>query len=254
MNKNVKNSLIILVAFLFYYLLLKEYLFSIRNLIAFVEPRYIRSLCFQLICLVPLILALFAICKPKDILASIGLSCNFALGMGIAFLCTLPMTVGNIFVGTFNKDITSYSVLSSIVYAGFFEELAFRGFLFGLLFRYTRWGFIPASLVGALFFGAGHLYQGSDLLSALATFGVTALGAIWFSWMYVEWQNNLWVSIGMHMLMNASWILFSVSPTAAGGLVSNIVRGVTIVAVIGVTILYKKKHNLPYLVNRTTLW
>ena len=35
-------------------------------------------------------------------------------------------------------------------------------------------------------FGSVHLYQGHDAISALAAFGITFLGAIYFSWMYVE--------------------------------------------------------------------
>jgi membrane protease YdiL (CAAX protease family) len=249
----LKNSLIILVAFLLYYILLKQYI-STKALIAFIEPGYIRSLCFQLTCLFPIIIALFFLFKPKDIIKSIGLNKKILLGIGVALLCTLPMIIGNAIIGTFNKDITLHTILSSMVYAGFFEEVVFRGFLFGLLFRYAKWGFIPAVLIGALMFGAGHLYQGSSLMSALAPFGVTALGAVWFSWMYVEWSYNLWVSIAMHMFMNASWILFKVSSTATGDLTSNAVRGLTIVAIIVATIMHKKKHCLPYLINKKTLW
>jgi membrane protease YdiL (CAAX protease family) len=164
------------------------------------------------------------------------------------------MIIGSAIIGTLNSNISLHKVLSSTLYSGFFEELAFRGFLFGLLFRYHRWGFIPAVLAGSLIFGAAHLYQGNDIMSALGSFGIAALGAVWFSWMYVEWSYNLWVPIGMHTLMNASWIFFSVSTTAAGDIASNIVRGLTIATAIAATILYKKKHKLPYLINKRTLW
>lgn len=254
MNKNLKNSLIILTAFFLYYSLLKGYFFSTKELIASIEPGYLRLLCFQLICFIPIGLALLLLYKPKDIFKSIGLGKSPLLGFGIALLCTLPMIVGSAAIGTINKDITLNKILGSMVYAGFFEEVVFRGFLFGLLFRYNRWGFIPAVLVGAFMFGAGHLYQGNDMVSALASFGVTALGAVWFSWIYVEWNYNLWVAIAMHILMNASWILFSISTTAAGDVASNIIRGVTIAAIIVATILYKRRKGLPYLINKHTLW
>ncbi len=253
-KKNLMTSIVILIAFLLYYLLFKQYLFSTKELVAFIEPDYIRSLCFHLVCLIPIIIGLFLVCKPKDIIKSIGLNRNFLLGISVALLCTLPMIIGSAVTGTFNSDISLHKILNSMVYAGFFEELVFRGFLFGLLFRYCRWGFIPASLVGALIFGAAHLYQGSDIMSALASFGITALGAVWFSWIYVEWSYNLWVPIGMHTFMNASWIFFSVNATAAGDFLSNIVRFTTIITIIAVTILYKNKHKLPYLVNKHTLW
>ena len=42
------------------------------------------------------------------------------------------------------------------------EETQYQGFLFGVLLKHTRWGFVPVVLVAALIFGAGHSYQGDD--------------------------------------------------------------------------------------------
>ena len=66
----------------------------------------------------------------------------------------------------------------------------FRAFMFGLLFRYAKTGFFWAVILPALYFGSVHLYQGHDVLSALAAFGVTFIGALYFSWMYVEYMDS----------------------------------------------------------------
>ena len=102
------------------------------------------------------------------------------------------MLTGYAVIGTFDREISIDAAVTWIFVAGFFEELIYRGFVFGQLFRYAAWGFLPAALLTALAFGSLHLYQGHDLLSALSAFGVTALGSFFFSWLYVEWNYNLW--------------------------------------------------------------
>lgn len=250
---NLIRTVIIISGFSVYFLLLMFFDFH-KVLIRPIKPDYVRSLCFHLICLVPVVVSLFLLFKPKNILDSLGLGRGFFTGVAIAFLCTLPMFMGSMLSGSLNPEITANDIFRKIIFAGFFEELVFRGFLFGLLFRYAKWGFIPAALIGALFFGIGHLYQGNDILSALGSFGVTALGAIWFSWMYAEWRYNLWLPVSIHVFMNASWILFSVSSTAVGDAYINIFRALTIVAIIIVTIIYKRWNHQPYFVNKKTLW
>lgn len=120
----------------------------------------------------------------------------------------------------------------------------FRAFMFGLLFRYAKIGFFWAVILPALLFGSLHLYQGHDVISSLAAFAVTFIGAVYFSWMYVEWNFNLWVPIGLHMLMNGAWVIFSMEGTevAAGGLISNIARVLSILLAIGLTVWYKRRN------------
>lgn len=89
-----------------------------------------------------------------------------------------------------------------------------------------------------------YIYQGHDFISSIAALGVTFLGALYFSWMYAAWNFNLWVSICLHLLMNAAWVIFVVTGTevAAGGLISNIVRIISIALAIAITIYYHKKN------------
>lgn len=189
---------------------------------------------------------LFLIHKRRDILTSIGFSGSFMRAALFAIVCTLPMFIGYSIVGH-SADISVNHMICRILIAGFFEELIFRGFAFGQLFRYAGWGFLPAALLTAVAFGSLHLYQGHDAASALAAFGVTAAGSIFFSWMYVEWNYNLWCPIWLHTLMNAPWLLFSVSDSGAvGGIVVNVLRACTVGLAIGLTILYKRRNGLPY--------
>lgn len=188
---------------------------------------------------------LFCLHKKSDILNSLGLSGNILKGLGFAALCCAPMLIGMPIIGSFNSNLTFDWFLRMVVIAAVFEEIVYRGFMFGQLFRYGKIGFIWAILLPAIFFGIGHLYQGDTLVESLMAFGVTALGALYFSWVYVECNYNLWVSIGLHMFMNFSWIVFPVegNETSVGVLIPNILRVAAIALTVILIITYKKKSS-----------
>lgn len=174
-----------------------------------------------------------------------GLDKSFIKGTGIAFIFTLPLYIGFFITGDLNTEITTTQIIYKAVLAALFEELVFRGFMFGQLFRYGKTGFFWAALFPAILFGILHIYQGHDLLSSLAAFTVTSLGAFYFSWIYAEWNFNLWVPVGVHFFMNLSWLIFSVQGTevAAGGLISNTLRIASIILAITLTVICKRKTN-----------
>lgn len=198
----------------------------------------------DLIVIIPLLLLTAIVIKPKDIFSFLGLNGNIIKGLGIAILCVAPLYIIFPLFGGINSDLTIPLLLQKSILPGFKEEFICRAFMFGLLFRYARTGFSWAVILPALYFGSGHLYQGHDALSTLAAFGVTFIGALYFSWMYVEWNFNLWVPIGLHMLMNGAWVIFSMEGTevAAGGLISNIARVISMLLAIGLTMWHKRKN------------
>ena len=175
---------------------------------------------------------------------TVGLNNGFLFGLIFSLGAVSPMLISSAFEGSINDNLDILNLLKNTLFAGFMEEFLFRGFLFGLLFYYLGWGFIPASLVGAFVFGIGHLYQGESLAETIGVFSVTAIGAVWFSWLYVEWNKNLWIPVFLHVFMNLSWILFDVSSNALGGMYSNLFRAITIALTIIITIKYSKKHGL----------
>ena len=198
--------------------------------------------------------ALLLLHRPDTILYRLGLTHGFGRGLLFGVLSTVPMFAGYAVIGSFNRETPPDHMFTFIVVAGFFEELIFRGFVFGELFRTARWGFLPAATLTALAFGSLHLYQGHDPVSALTAFGVTALGSIFFSWLYVEWNYNLWSVIWLHTLMNLPWIVFRVSTSGAvGDTGANALRLCTIILAVGLTVAYKRKRGLPYRIQINTL-
>lgn len=204
---------------------------------------------------IPIFMGIGIIHNSKKIYDYLGFNESIIQGFLFSFLFTLPMYLGGIIFFPLNREITVTELIKITVFAGLFEELYFRGFLFGQLYRYTRIGFIPAIFFGALLFGGGHLYQSHELSTSLGIFITTFMGAVFFAWLYVEWNYNLWLIIFIHFFMNLSWAIFVVSDNALGGYVSNIFRGLTIAVAIIATIIYKRRTGKSLEINkRTLLW
>lgn len=240
-SKKISNSILIIATFLLAYygrqivhnfteLELQSYAFKITA--------------FYLWWAIPPIVVLGLLYGFKKIPQTVGLNSGIIAALIFAVITVSPMFISSASIGKIGEELSIGPLLHKTVVAGFMEELFFRGFLFGILFRKLGWGFIPASILGALIFGLGHIYQGSTLLETTSIFFITAMGAVWFAWLYIEWDNNLWVPIFLHTFMNLSWILFTVSDTALGGITTNIFRVVTIASTVLITIYYHKKRGL----------
>jgi len=203
-------------------------------------------------------LSLFFFHEPKKILTAMGIQKGFFKGLGVAFFFTLPMLIGYAWVSGvgengFATEMNFRKFYWGIILAPLAEELFYRGFFFGQLYRFGGWGFVPAGLLSALIFGSMHLYQANDFGSAVGIFAMTGMGGMWFAWLYIEWGRNLWLSIFLHFFMNCYWGIFGMGSDAAGGFYANIFRTITIiVSVIATYYLHKKTGKKE--INKTTLW
>ena len=195
-----------------------------------------------------------AVVFRKQSFEAMGFTQSFVRGLGMALLFTLPMFIGYAIIFDFNHDLSWRQIMFGAVFAGFFEELYYRAFFFGLLFRYTKLGFIPSILLGAVIFGSFHLYQSNDFGEMAGIFLATFMGAGFFAWLYVEWKYNLWFIFLLHTLMNLSWMLFDAGDNALGGVWSNVFRVMTIALSIIVTLRLKRKSQTRLSVDRTNLW
>jgi membrane protease YdiL (CAAX protease family) len=203
--------------------------------------------------LIPVLIATGLLFGFRNTLKELGLANGFLKGLALSVIVVLPMFLGSAITGKFVAEISLLEILHKTFLAGFMEEMLFRGFLFGILFTKLKWGFIPASLPGAIIFGISHLYQGSGITETLGIFVVTFIGALWFAWLYIEWNDNLWVPIWMHILMNLSWTIFDVSSNALGGFEANIFRVITIALSVIITIAYCKRRKL-FRINKNNLF
>lgn len=182
---------------------------------------YPRMLALALLAYAPQLLVALGVAAlvvgPRHAVAALGLRGRPLRALLLAAALTAPMAIGlALQVPPALTAGVPIDLLRMALLPGFGEEVLYRGLLFGLLFRYAGWGFLPAALLAALVFGAAHLYQGGDPGEAAGIFALTALGSLWFAWLYVEWDHDLWVPIAFHVLMNAWWIVFPVADNAMG--------------------------------------
>lgn len=253
MKKNLLFAAITLIGFIVSYYL-DNILYSFDHGWANWLPGnpFLWDLSWFLLKLIPAILATVLIAREKTV-KELGLSGNFIKATGFALLFTAPIFIGFAIFSAVNTEFQLVEIWTRCIHPGIYEEILFRSFLFGLLFRRFRWGFIPAALFSSFFFGIWHLYQGSNWLSSFYAFGATALGSVWFGWLYAEWRFNAWINIAMHTLMNFSWLLFSVEGGAAGNMTANALRICTITLSIFLTIkIISKKEG--FVVTKNNLW
>ncbi|AEP29088.1 CPBP family intramembrane glutamic endopeptidase [Brumicola nitratireducens] len=157
-----------------------------------------------------------------------------------AVACCLPMTLGYAFLST-ELDLSLPGIITGSVYAGLFEEIIFRAALFGVLFHFCRWGFIPAALISSVIFGLGHIYQGHDVMSVVMALTITTIAGTWFAWLYCECGYRIWFPMFMHIFMNAAYGIFGMSGGAAGDLEGNLFKATAIIlSIIYVHILVRK--------------
>ena len=246
MNKKWIISVTVLLSFLVCY-------YGIRQL-----PRYAdyptHFLIHILLPVVLIVAAAWLINRGKDsIINALGLEHPFLPAFYKAMIMTAPMMLGYAISANFAIEITWMGFVVGCVWAAFSEEIVYRAFLFGQLFRFGGWGFIPAGLANAIIFGSAHLYQANDVQTALGVFATTALGGMWFAWLYIEWEDNLWIPMSLHFLMNLWWSIFSVGDNALGGLYANIFRVATIAISVVWTIRMRKKKGT-FRINKNNLF
>jgi membrane protease YdiL (CAAX protease family) len=253
MNQTLKTSIIVIIAFLAYYILRSHFGEVLDKIDLLIKIRIISCFITFLVVGIPIFIGTILIHRSYNVFSYLGLEANLINAILLSFMFTLPMFIGGLTFFSLNNEITLSQIIKSTIFAGLFEELYFRGFLFGQIFRYTKIGFIPAIILGALLFASGHLHQSTEFSILMGVFVTTFLGAIFYAWLFVEWHYNLWIPIFLHTFMNLSWEIFSVSENALGNVKSNIFRCLTIAAAIIVTIIYKRQKGIKLEVNKRTL-
>ncbi len=199
------------------------------------------------ITLIPLLITV-ALLRKKDenIFDALGLSQNLLQGLVFGMVCTLPMLIGFYFKFSLNTNVSLNTIIITTISSAFFEEIVYRAFLFGLLYRLTKLGFLPSALFGSLLFAFAHLYQSSDSGQLIGIFAITFIGSLLFGWLYCEWGFNLWTAIFLHTFMNLFWLIFDVDSNSLGGMYANVFRLLTVLLAVVGTVLYKRKKNLQF--------
>lgn len=249
----MRNIVLIVFGFALYYLGFKNF----EALMLFIDKAIHYSLASYFLTYIILGIPLFSVTclinKDFNFIRHLGLHSGILKGLGIGVIFALPMFIGSAIQYKLAKNISIPNMLTKTLFAGLFEELYFRGYLFGQLFKKSKLGFLMSILLCSIIFASGHLYQSQDPFVLLGIFMTTFMGSVLFAWLYVEWNYNLWIPIFLHTLMNLSWYLFEVSDNALGSFNSNLFRGMTIALSIILTLNYKKRMGEKAIINKSTL-
>ncbi|MEO1516312.1 MAG: CPBP family glutamic-type intramembrane protease [Bacteroidota bacterium] len=237
MKNNIIRSLIVIAAFL-----LIHFRFELLESLGIdLQGRWLRYTAYHLSGLLIVLLVTAGLFGEHKMLSALGLQKGLVKGTAYGLLFCAPMLFGYAFIGQW-QGLSLLTALTVFIGAAM-EEVIFRGFLFGLLYRFLGWRFLPAAMLSALIFGSAHLYQGNSLEQTIGVFAVTLMGGVWFSWLYSKWNNNLWIAISLHFFMNLSWQIFAIDTTALGGGGANLFRIMTIAFSIVFTIAYLKQRS-----------
>ena len=203
--------------------------------------------------LAPIVVAAL-IAGPRRWASAIGLDGSVWVAAKVGLISTAVLPITYALIAPLSSDNILQEIMGGAILPGIGEEIFYRGMLFGLLFRFAGWGFLPAALLGAVVFGIGHFYQGNSILEFLGIFGITAIAAIWWSWMYIEWDNNIWVPAGLHILMNGYFAIFDVAEGTLGSWSFFFIRAVVVLISIWLTLRHVKARGHFKVTRNDWLW
>ncbi|MBV8324771.1 CPBP family intramembrane glutamic endopeptidase [Chryseobacterium sp.] len=204
--------------------------------------------------LIPLIIALKILFPERNIFDLFSLNNSLIKGLILAFAGTLPMITGYMIHFRLISKIDFESLFINTISSAFFEELIFRAYLIGILFRFSRLGFLSSVVLGSLLFAQVHLYQSRDIMELTEIFAITFLGSVFFAWVYSEQEFNIWTAIFIHFFMNLYWELFNVSDNVSGNLYGNLYKLISLVLIVTLTVYDKKRKNKPFQITRKNLF
>ncbi len=142
------------------------------------------------------------------------------LATGVALTLPIPLTMLAVDPGVFSLPDMDGLVIrcTSVTITPFAEEVLFRGFLFGVLWREVRLPPWAALSISSLLFGVAHVTEGGllSLPGASSTVIHGTTGAL-LCWVYWRRGEDLWLPVGLHGGINL-WPLFATWGADAEGI------------------------------------
>lgn len=180
-----------------------------------------------------LLAALAAGRGPAGLARLSGLAADPLRPLAFAALVFAPALAACLAFAAPTPGLDLRGVAANAVASPILEEIGYRGLAIGALMQAAGWRFLPAALLPAAFFGAGHMVAGAPPLEAAGVAAVTGAGGLFFGWLFVRWGFNLWPAILAHVGFNALFELFTLGENAVGGQLLNAIRlGVVALAIV----------------------
>ena len=209
-------------------------------------PSYVPGTLRTVLQVLLILVALYLVHRlgPRRSVRELYLAAPVLPGLLFGFVVALPMLLGFVLTRRPAAEISLANVFFLAVFYPLAEEIQFRGYAIGQLYRRAGLPSWFAILFVAIFFGLGHVEKGQSLSEIAGLFLLTGLGGATFSWLLIKWQS-LWVPFALHMFMNLWWEAFSVSRTALGGWFPLALQILTaILAILGTLYLKRSRRSI----------
>jgi hypothetical protein len=181
---------------------------------------------------------------PASIIALAGFNASPRRPLLWAAIWFLPALAICVIMAKLASDVSAGDVAWEAVGGPFSEEFVYRGLAVGVLVRLCGWSWLPACILPAIFFGAAHVWEGSDLETIAGVVAITTIGGILFGWLFVKWGFNLWPSILLHVALNGLWLVFNLGENAIGGWLGNGLRLAVIAIAVATTFWFASKQRM----------
>ncbi|WP_157676841.1 CPBP family intramembrane glutamic endopeptidase [Chryseobacterium sp. T16E-39] len=254
MSKSFRFFSIFILGFLIYYFF---DLFFFKNIQNFSKEHFhskaLAHIIAYSITLIPLIITLKILLPKNNMLDLFSLDKSILKGFIFAFIGTLPMVIGYLIHFKITPKLNFESLFINTVSSAFFEEIIFRAFLIGILFRFTKLGFLGSIILGSLLFAQVHLYQSPNPTELIEIFAITFLGSVFFAWIYFEFEFNIWIAMFVHFFMNLYWEIFNVSENVSGNTFGNLYKLFSLILIVIMIVYYKRTKKQPFSITRKNL-
>ncbi|MCK4662480.1 MAG: CPBP family intramembrane metalloprotease [Bacteroidales bacterium] len=186
--------------------------------------------------------------KFKTFTDEFGMRANFFISFVFILIASIPIIIGLLFNLKDSLNLLSYNTIVTVFFAAIMNEFVSRAFLFGQLFRRGGWGFVQAAAIGPVFLGMKIISNTLDPLIISISFINVLLMGLFYAWLFIEWNNNIWIPMGLHIFINLSWLVFENGEKSCFGSTEGIIyRSITIFISIVITILmcvHRKKFRI----------
>lgn len=205
-----------------------------------IDPKILISVIYTLT-LVVLGLILLHGSKPKRIFKEIGTykRKSSAILFIIFFVCSFMFYfILNELLEVGNVTFFSFILLFGIAIE---KEIFLRGFVLGQLFRNAKWGFIPAVSIYPIIVLIKDLILKANSIEAFLQFADLLLLSAWLSWMYIEWNYNIWFLFILNVIIGYVSLMFNIEAIAFN--IESLYQVIIQIVIIAISVVLTLHHN-----------
>jgi hypothetical protein len=149
--------------------------------------------------------------RSASIFDEIGLGRSPLIGLPVGLAMAAPLAITLYFTRHATAVVQPLHLLRLALATALADEIFYRGFALRLLIKRAKWNAVAAIVATAAFVMLARVLStvGSatpgDVAQAAVVGGATQ---VWFGFVFVAWQEDLWVTLALHFGLNLGWSAF----------------------------------------------